>query len=84
MSVGTVTAKERRLQAAQSQLLDPAGVVRTDAIYTREQLMTVFNWGPKSWATARRNGMKTIKHGSRLYVTGEEVIRYMKSLGESQ
>ncbi|QDU80698.1 hypothetical protein Pla110_24300 [Polystyrenella longa] len=84
MSTGTITARERRLHANQSQLLDPAGVVRTDAIYTREQLMTVFNWGNKSWASARRNGMKTIKHGARLYVTGEEVIRYMKSLGENQ
>lgn len=49
-------------------------------IYSRTQAMDAMNWKRKAWTSAIKKGLRVKRHGVRLYVTGNELIRFIESL----
>ncbi len=53
--------------------------IRADEILPKAAAMRVLGWGEKAWNRARRQGLKVLCFGSRSYVTGAEIIRFLQS-----
>lgn len=63
---------------ASSQLV-PA-VIEPDVLYHKAELMARLRWKQHAWRTARKQGLRVLRAGGRVYVRGQDVIDHLYRL----
>jgi hypothetical protein len=55
------------------------GVVSVHEIYRVDEAKLRLGWTDAAYRAARRRGLAVLSSGKRLYVTGEEILRFLKA-----
>lgn len=57
------------------------GVIKKDALYSRNEIKARMGWTESSFRAARRKGLRTHRVGKRVYVTGVDAIAFVTGTG---
>ena len=60
------------------------GVIRADEVYVFEEACRRLRWRRHSAQQAKRLGLKPIKFGSRLYISGSAILKFFEDLARRQ
>jgi hypothetical protein len=59
---------------------DSPGVISVWEVYTLEEARQRLRWTESAARSARRQGLKLMRCGKRRYVTGKEIVRFLKQI----
>ena len=59
-----------------------SGVINTAEIYPRDEFLARMRWGKHAWRTAKRNGLRVLRAGGRVYVLGSDVAEYLSHMND--
>ena len=57
------------------------GVIKKDALYSKNEIKARMGWTEASFRAARRKGLRTHRVGKRVYVTGADAIAFVTGTG---
>jgi hypothetical protein len=58
----------------------PLGVISSLEVYTLAEAKARLGWTDSALRAAKRRGLQLLACGKRRYVSGEEIVRFLKSL----
>ena len=58
------------------------GSIVPDTLYTASKLRKELCWGSRSFARARRAGLRVLRYGRVCYVRGQDAIRFLDQHGD--
>ena len=61
---------------------DPSGEIRSDSVYTLDEIKTRLGLGVAAMRTARRRGLTVRRIGRRAFVLGRDIITYIEEAGQ--
>lgn len=58
------------------------GIIESEVLYSKHELLGRLRWKEHAFRTARRNGLRVLRAGRRAYIYGRDVIAYLSKLND--
>jgi hypothetical protein len=62
--------------------LPAPGFIEPANLYTLDEVRARLGWKEQAFRTARRQGLRILRHGNRGFVRGSEIIRFLEDQEE--